>query len=355
MIYRRKKSAPGRVAIDLGAYHTRIFSETDGLILDEPSIGLLDMDHPQTGASALSRFGNVAREIFESAPSGKRLVSPLQSDSINNLGYCPKMLSYFINQAKHDGLLAKTPIIVLVTPPGIEARLTEQLRHACFTAGASRVHLADNSIATALGAGLQIEQPHASLLLDFGARDARLYAFANNETIATSLLACGGDLLDQKLADGIREHFGIHISNATATDTKHRVGSAMPANYSHRLRNSCQVQGLAIDENIDTHFSLSTETACTILQPALKQAAASINQAILDLPTYYQNQIKETGVLLTGGGAQLTQIDQLVMEACDLPVEIANRPLSTAARGGGRILESMHGSVEKTTPELSEA
>ncbi len=346
MLNNRKKNTPSRISIDLGGYHTRIFSETEGLLVDEPSVGLLDMDHQHAGTKAVSHYGIVAAEMYDAAPTGKRLIHPLQSDSVNNIGYCPKMLGYFLLQAKREMLIGKSPIMLLTTPGDITELQIDQLRHACFTAGASRVHLVDNGIATALGAGLQIDQPDPFLLIDFGARSARLYTYANNEIIAAAEVPCGGDLLNQKLAEGIREHYGIQISNTAAADAKHRIGSAMAANYSHRLRNTCQVQGRAIDKNFDTQFSLSTESACMILHPVMMQAATAINKAVMSLPSNYRDQLQDTGIILTGGGAQLTQIDQLVMEASDLPVEIANRPLSTTVRGGGKMLEAIHGPLE---------
>lgn len=350
MLKRRKALSPSRISIDPGGYHTRLFSETDGLILDEPSIGLLDMDHQHSGALAVNRYGIVAADRFESRPSGKRLISPLQSDCINNVGHCPRMLSYFLQQARQEGLISKSPIVLLALPSDITELQTDQLRHTCFTSGASRVHLVDNGIATALGAGLDIDRATPSLLIDFGARGARLYAYVDDEIVASANIPCGGDLLTEKLAEGIREHFGIHVTDITAQETKHRVGSAMLSTNSHRLRNSCQVQGLAINENFDTQFSLSTDNAFEILEPTLQLAANAIRTAIQALPLHFRDHLKDSGITLTGGGVQLAQIDQLVMEAADLPVEIANRPFSTAARGGGQMLERIHGTLEIPEP-----
>lgn len=351
MLKRRKAPSSSRISIDPGGYHIRLFSETDGLILDEPSIGLLDMDHQHSGALAVNRYGIVAADLFEDAPSGKRLISPLQSDCINNVGHWPRMMSYFLQNARHEGLISKSPIILLALPSDITELQTDQLRHACFTSGASRVHLVDNGIATAFGAGLTIDRSEPSLLIDFGARGARLYAYANDEIVASASIPCGGDLITEKLAAGIREHFGIHVSDITARETKHRVGSAMPVPDTHRLRNSCQVQGLAINENFDTQFSLSTDNACEILQSTMEKAASAIRTAVQALPLNFREHLKDTGIMLTGGGVNLDQLDQLVIEATDLPVEIANRPFSTAARGGGKMLERIHGSLE--VPEIA--
>ncbi len=348
MLKRRTTTLASRISIDTGGYHTRLFSETEGLILDEPSIGLLDMDHQHAGSRAVSRFGLVAADLFESAPSGKRLINPLQSDCNNNVGHCPKMLGYFLKQANQEGLIGKSPIVLLALPSDITELQTDQLKHACFTSGASRVHLVDNGIAIALGAGLPIHQPKLSLLIDFGARGARLYAYANDEIIASTSIPCGGDLLTATLTTGIREHFGIQVSDKTAQDTKHRIGSATAETQKHQLRNSCQVHGLAISEHFDMTFSLSMDEAHEILKPAMNEATRIISAAIQGISARFPGQLNDTCITLTGGGAQLAHIDQLVRKATNLPVEIAKRPLSTAARGGALMLERIHGSLKST-------
>lgn len=348
MLKRRTSPTPSRISIDLGGYHTRIFSEADGLILDEPSVGLLDMDHQHAGARAVSHYGIVAEELFADAPNGKRLIKPLQSDCINNVGHCPKMLSYFLQHAKRERLIGKAPIILLALPSDITELQTDQLRHACFTSGSSRVHLVDAGIATALGAGLPIEQPSPSLLLDLGARGARLCSYIDDQITSAVAIPCGGDLLNDKLAEGIREQFGVQVSQVIAQETKHRVGSAMPLSDQQRLRNSCQVQGLVINENFDSQFSLSTDEACDILRPTMQHAADVRQQACNRLP--HRDSLQEAGITLCGGGAQLAHIDQLVEQATGLTVEIAQRPFSTAARGGGIMLERIHGTLKTAEP-----
>ncbi len=346
MLKRRTSPNPSRISIDLGGYHTRIFSEADGLILDEPSVGLLDMDHQHAGARAVNHYGIVAEERFADAPAGKRLIRPLQADYTNNVGHCPRMLSYFLLHAKHERLIGKSPIILLALPSDITELQTDQLRHACFTSGSSRVHLVDADIAAALGAGLPIEQPTPSILLDLGARGARLCTYMNDEVTSAVNIPCGGDLLTDELTKGIREQFGVQVSPITAQEAKHQVGSAIQPTDQQRLRNSCQVQGLVIKENFDSQFSLTTDEAFDILKPTLQHAADMLQQAINRFPVAYRDALQQNGIFICGGGTQLAHIDQLVEQATGLSVEVASRPLSTTARGGGMMLERIHGALK---------
>lgn len=344
-----RKQVANRLSIDLGGFHTRIFHEEEGLILDEPSVGLLDMDNQHSGSRATTCFGEDALERA-SVLSSTRLIHPLQADSQNNLGYSAKMVRYFLSKLRRNQLIGKAPIVLLAIPQDITQQLSDDLRHACFTAGASRVHLVDNSIATAVGAGLPIEEPAPHLLMDIGARSARLYGFEHNEIAFARSIPLAGDKLDDVLVNGIRARYGLHISNSQAQKAKHQVGCAMTSSFDQQLRNSCQMRGLQIFENNHVNFTLTTEVACELLQPAMQHAAEVIRKAFAAMPYQFRDPQQDTAVVLCGGGSQFIQMDQLVMEASDRPVEIANRPLSAGARGGATMLARIHGIIETAEP-----
>jgi len=353
MFNRTTKTAPAKISLDLGAWSTRLYCKEHGLLLDEPSTGLLDLDHPQTGARAVTHYGQAAIERFNVDPSGKRLINPLQMDAVNNVGHSPRMLSFFIQKAIKRGLISKSPVILLTVPCDITENSVDQLRKACFSAGTSRVHLVDNGIATGLGAGLTIDRKPPLILIDFGARDSRLYTYSGNEIVASTSVKCGGDSLDQALVTGIRERFGIHISDAAAQDAKHRVGSAMPLSFDQETTISCQVNGLEISTNSHTRFRVSSDSAGVILRPLMQQLASVVAQSLEALPGAVKEVLSDDGIMLTGGGSLLPQMDQLIMEATDLPVAVANRPLTTTVRGGAIMLNRIHGTERKPSVSLT--
>jgi len=349
MLIRKKPKAPDKISVDPGAFRVRLHTASQGLILDEPATGLLDMEASEPGPPALLRFGQVAIDSFASDPDGKQLIRPLQSDCNNNVSYSPRMLGHFMRRAKAAGLITKSPAVLLALPENLTQLQRDQFQHACFTAGAATVHSVDGAIAAALGAGLDLESDTPSVLIDLGARSSRLFAFCANEVVAASTLFCGGDTLDEAIVAGTIEKFNTHVSDLEAQNCKHRVGCAVASSHGHRLRNSCQASGRSLESNQQVRFQLSTEAVQDMLQPKLDQLGTSIHTAVNTMPLWIQDAIEEVGITLTGGGALLPQIDQLVMESSNVPVEIANRPLSSAVRGGSVMLDRIHGKSGRLT------
>ena len=348
MLKRKKQKAPGKVSVDPGAFRVRFFTEDQGLILDEPATGLLDMDASDAGPRAAVRFGQAAIDAFNINPDGKQLMRPLQSDCINNIGYSPRMLNHLLRKAKASGLISKSPVVLLTLPENLTELQRDQLRHSCFTGGAARVHTVDGAIATALGAGVDPESKIPSVLIDLGARSARLFAYCENEVVAASTLYCGGDKLDDAIVAGVLQQFNIRITDLEAQNCKHRAGCAVTSTFGQTLRNACQATGNNIDNNEEIRFQISTDAMQAMINPELSQLATSIHTAVNTLPLWIQDAIEQKGITLTGGGAMLPQIDQLVMEASDVPVEIARRPLSSTVRGGTTMLTRIHGKTKHT-------
>lgn len=352
MLSRKKHKVPGKISVDPGAFRVRIHTDSQGLILDEPATALLDMDASDAGPKAATRFGQAAIDAFNTDPDGVQLLRPLQADSKNNIGYNPRMLNHFMRRARADGLMAKAPVVLLALPENLTEIQRDQLRHSCFTAGAARVHTVDGAIATALGAGIETESDTPSVIIDFGARSSRLFAYCENEVVAASTLYCGGDKLDDAIVAGTMKKFNIRINELEAQNCKHRVGCAMKTSYVKRLRNSCQATGYHLDTQEQTRFQFSTEDMQEMIDPALQQLRTTIHTAINTLPLWIQDVIEQKGITLTGGGALLPQIDRLVMEASDVPVELAHRPLSSAVRGGSTMLNRIQG---KSKPAVQSA
>ena len=349
MLTRKKQKAPGKVSIDPGAFRVRIHTDTQGLILNEPATGLLSMDASDAGPHAAVRFGQPAIDSYRKNPDGVQLMRPLQSDCKNNIGYSPRMLNHFIRKAKTTGLMAKSPTVLLAMPENLTELQRDQLRHSCFTAGAARVHTVDGAIASALGAGIEPESESPSVLIDLGARSSRMFVYRENEVVASSTLYCGGDKLDDAIVAGVMQKYSIRISELVAQNCKHRVGCAVAASYGQRLRNSCQATGYSLDNDEETRFQISTEDILEMIDSELERLATSIHTAINTLPLWIQDVAEQDGITLSGGGALLPQIDQFAMEASDVPVAVAHRPLSSAVRGGSAMLQRIHGSSKRST------
>lgn len=349
MFRKSDKPKTTHISIDLGGYHTRIYHETRGLILDEPSTGAIDTSHRVGGIEALGRFGHEALEAATKS-AAMRLVPVLHSDARNPLGYSAKMLRHYLSNLRSTNNIGKAPVILLTIPPGISQRLQDDLKHACFASGASRVHMVDNAISSAVGIGLTVEDAAPKMVLDIGSRAARLYAIQLNEIVSAYSLPFGGDKLDEELARGIRERYGLYVSDTQAQQAKHLVGTAISSSSSNQLRSSCQMHGLQITNNQKTNFTLTTEAACELLQPAIHQGARALTASVQALPYQFRDSQQNVPIILTGGGSLLPQMDQLVMEAGNRSVEVAQDPDTAAVRGGRILLAQIHGETASSQP-----
>ena len=331
MLKRRKKSPDSHIAIDPGAFRTRFYSCAEGLLLDQPSVGALDMDHPLGGSPSVSAFGDRASEILASGIDGYKEVQPVQSDMRNDLGLRIKMLGYFLDQAKRAGLTGRAPEISMVLPHHIDAKTSEYLQQTCYAAGAFNVDVQDAALAAFNSTGLDQSEP--CVMIDFGATASRLFAVANGEVVHHVELSCSGDAIDKIIIEGLVERFGLQVTGAGARHIKHSIAAATRKSFVQCTRSSCQVNSLSLKTNTLTEFRVSSDTASDLLQPAMDELTDSIRLAFAAIDSKIKDAAYETGIRLFGGGAMLSRMDQLVMSATDLPVEVVKRPLTFGARG----------------------
>ena len=348
MLKRRKKNPGSRIAIDPGAYRTRFYSATEGLLLDQPSIAALDMDHPLGGASSVSAFGEQAAEILMNGVDGYREVKPVQSDIRNDLGLRSKMLGYFLDHARRSGLTGEAPEISLLLPHHCDAKTSARLQQTCHAAGAVKVDVQDASLAAFYSTGL--DKSESCVMIDFGATASRLIAVANAEVVHCQSLIGGGDAIDKAIIAGLLARFELQITSEGARHIKHNIAAATRQSFVQCTRNSCQVNCLSVKTNTMREFRVSSDTISEILQPVLDELTHSIRLAFGAIDSTIKDAAYENGIRLYGGGAMLPRIDQLVMAATDLPVEVVKRPLTWSARGAASTMIDQQSSVELIDP-----
>lgn len=363
MFTRQKQNLSNRIAIDPGASRTRFYSPTGGLLLDQPSVAALDMDHPVGGASAVKAFGNQAIELLTQSAAQRgnlKRVHPVQADRHNDLGLSTKMLGYFLSNAKRDGLITRAPEVVVLAPHDGGQSVESALQRKCLEAGAGTVDV--QNTATALfnsavlktenlsGNGTRKAQPDRGIIIDFGATGSRLFAMSHGEVVYHQNLSCGGDELDRVIVAGLLERFGLQVSDETANEIKHTVGAATPQSLVQCSKNSHQVNCLSVKTNAMTSFRIGSDTVNEILQPTLASLNISIRLALSEIDSSIKDAAYESGIRLSGGGAMLKRMDQLVMSATDLPVEVVNRPLSCSVRGAASVW--IEAQTEPSTEEI---
>ena len=348
MLKRRKKSPVSRIAIDPGAFRTRFYSATEGLLLDQPSIAALDMDHQLGGSTSVSTFGDQAADILMSRVDGYREVQPVQSDMRNDLGLRLKMLGHFLDQARLTGLTGRAPEVSLLLPHHCDAKTSARLQQTCIAAGAAKVDVQNAALAAFNTTGLN--QSESCVMIDFGATSTRLIAIANGEVAYCQPLPFGGDAIDNAIITGMRERFGLQVTSESARHIKHSIAAATRQSFVQCTRNSCQVNCLSLKTNSLTEFRVRSETISELLQPVLDDLTNSIRLAFGAIDSKIKDAAYETGIRLYGGGAMLSRIDQLVMSATDLPVVVVKRPLTWSARGAASTMIDEQSAVELIDP-----
>ena len=331
MFSRKKTNAVHQFAIDPGAFHTRFCSATEGLLLDQPSIAALDMDHPIGGSKAIDSFGDRADELISSGIDGLRSIQPVQSDRHNELGLSAKMLSYFLTYARQSGLTGKYAEILLMQPHDCSAKASAELQAVCKQSGARKVRVLDAALAAFYATGLNQSKP--CIMIDFGATESRMFAIDKGDVVHFQSLPVGGDALDAAIATGLLECFSVQVSDDDAREIKHCVAAATPQSMVRCTRKSCQVNCLSVKTNTTKPFRVGSETINQILTPTLETLADSIKSVFDDIDKSLKDAAYETGIQICGGGALLPRMDQLVMSATNLPVEVVRRPLNSNVRG----------------------
>ncbi len=348
MFRRQKNNAARQIAVDLGAYRTRFYAPVEGLLLDQPSVALQDMDHPIGGIEALTHFGDQAELLAAQGLDGMRLIQPVQSDQHNDLGLSAAMLTHFLKQARQAGLISKSTEVILMLPNDTGDSTIQSLQHGCNTAGMASVAVQCAETAALHATDLNPADP--CILLDFGATSSRIFAVENDKVIYSRNLSCGGDTLDQTIASGMVERFSLYISNETARQIKHSVAAATPHSLVRCTSTSCKVNCLSVKTNSITTFRISSDTVNQILQPTLAALAESIKSAVAEIDSTVRDAANENGTRICGGGAMLPRMDQLVLTAADLPVQIVRRPQNSNVRGAAATLID----ADTETPDLAE-
>lgn len=331
MFSRPKKDVAKRFAIDLGAYRTRFYSANRGLLLDQPSVATLDMDHPTGGSKAVINFGDQAEAVHSQGLDGLRTIRPVQFDQRNDLGLSTKMLSYFLSHAVESGMTSSASDILLLTRHDCPEIQSLRWQKTCKDAGARNISTQDAALSAFYSTGLTDADP--CIMIDFGATGSRLFALADAKVVHYHSLSFGGDAIDNAIATGLLERFSLQVSADTAREVKHNVAAATPQSIVKCTRSSCQVDCLSVKTNTTTTFRVSSETINEILQPTLRTLSNEIKSAVSDIDSSLRDTAYETGIRITGGGALLPRIDQLVIAATGLPVEAVRRPLNGNVRG----------------------
>jgi rod shape-determining protein MreB len=323
------------LSIDLGTANTLIYARGKGIVLDEPSVVAIRQDRGPGGPRTIEAYGKAAKGMLGRTPQNIMAIRPMRDGVIADFNITEKMLQHFISSVHESQLLRPSPRVLICVPCGATQVERRAIRESATGAGARTVYLIDEPMAAAIGAGLPVEEPRGSMVLDIGGGTSEVAVLSLNGIVYSSSVRIGGDKFDEAIIAYVRRNYGILIGEATAERIKHEIGTGYPAKDLLEI----EVKGRNLSEGIPRSFSLNSNEILEALQEPLHGIIQAVKTALEQTPPELGADVAERGIVLTGGGSLLRDIDRLIMEETGLPVIMAEDPMTCVARGGGRVLE----------------
>ncbi|MBT8118815.1 MAG: rod shape-determining protein [Gammaproteobacteria bacterium] len=323
------------LSIDLGTANTLIYARGRGIVLNEPSVVAIRQDRGPGGPKTIEAFGKDAKGMLGRTPQNITAIRPMRDGVIADFNITEKMLQHFIRSVHESKVLRPSPRVLICVPCGATQVERRAIRESAAGAGARKVYLIDEPMAAAIGAGMPVDEPRGSMVLDIGGGTSEVAVISLNGIVYSASVRVGGDKFDEAITNYVRRNYGILIGEATAEKVKHEIGTAYPGKDLLEI----EVKGRNLSEGIPRSFSLNSNEILEALQEPLHGIVSAVKTALEQTPPELGADVAERGIVLTGGGSLLRDLDRLIMEETGLPVVMAEDPLTCVARGGGRVLE----------------
>lgn len=327
------------LSIDLGTANTLIYVRDKGIVLNEPSVVAVRIGRGP-GDKHIVEIGSEAKRMLGRTPERMEAIRPMKDGVIADFTITERMLEHFIKKVHQSRFYKPSPRVLICVPCGATEVERRAIKDSATGAGARRVYLIEEPMAAAVGAGIPVNEAKGSMVLDIGGGTSEVAVMSLDGIVYSASVRIGGDKFDDAIISYIRRNYGVLIGIATAERVKHEIGSAYPGKELQEL----EIKGRNLSEGVPRSFVINSNEILEALQEPLYGIVAAVRTALEATPPELGADIAERGIVLTGGGALLTDLDRLLMEETGLPVIIADDPLTCVARGGGRLLEIMDNS-----------
>lgn len=325
------------LSIDLGTANTLIYAINQGIVLDEPSVVAIRQERGPNGQKVVVAVGAEAKRMLGRTPGNIVAIRPLKDGVIADFHVTEKMLQHFIHKVHQNKFFRPSPRVLVCVPCGSTQVERRAIRESALGAGAREVYLIEEPMAAAIGAGMPVDQASGSMVVDIGGGTTEVAIISLSGVVYAASARVGGDRFDESIVNYVRRNYGTLIGEATAERIKQEIGTAFPGAQVREI----EVRGRNLSEGIPRTFTLNSNEILEALQEPLSGIISAVRLALEQIPPELAGDIAEKGIVLTGGGALLRDLDRLLMEETGLPVTVADDPLTCVARGGGRALEMM--------------
>ena len=318
------------MAIDLGTANTLVVLKSKGVVLNEPSVVAIINE---SGKKTVLAVGDEAKTMLGRTPGNIQAIRPLKDGVIADFIVTEEMIKHFIKKVHKKNAFAN-PRILICVPTGSTPVERKAIQDSALAAGARRVQLIEEPIAAAIGAGLPISEATGSMVVDIGGGTTEIAVMSLGGVVYSKSLRIAGDAMDHSIINFMRKKFNLMIGESTAEKIKKEIGTAVPTST-----NTFLMKGRDIRTGTPKEISLTEEDACEALSPILNQMLGGIKEALENTPPELSADLVDMGLVLTGGGALLKNIDKRFSKETGLPVHVADDPLSCVAVGTGKALD----------------
>ena len=335
------------LAIDLGTANTLIYAKGHGVVLNEPSVVAIQHVAGIRGKKNVIAVGREAKSMLGRVPYSIEAIRPMKDGVIADFTITEQMLQHFIRSIHAKSFLRPSPRIIICVPCGSTQVERRAIRESALAAGASEVYLIEEPMAAAIGAGLPVADACGSMVVDIGGGTTEVAIISLGGMVYKGSVRIGGDKFDEAIVNFIRRNYGMLIGDQTAENLKKQIGVAYPgAEYKEM-----EVTGRNLAQGIPQSFTVSTTEMLEALNEPLNGLVTAIKIALENTPPELSSDIADRGIVLTGGGALLKDLDKMISEETGIPVILADEPLTCVVRGCGMALERLEGLASIFTSE----
>ena len=324
------------LSIDLGTANTLIYMDGK-VVLNEPSVVALRTEKGASESTVIA-VGQEAKNMLGRTPGSIEAIRPMKDGVIADFSITEKMLQFFMKKVLKSSFFSPSPKVLICVPCGATQVERRAIKESAVGAGARDVYLIEEPMAAALGAGMPIEEASGTMILDIGGGTTEVAIISLNGIVYSDSLRCGGDVFDNAIIKFVRRVYGIIIGEATAEQIKEEVGSA----FKSKIVKKNEFRGRAVATGLPQSFEITNNEILEALSEPLGMIINCLRTALEQTPPELSSDIAQNGLVVTGGGALLEGVDKLIHNQTNLPVSIADDPLTCVARGGGIALEMIN-------------
>lgn len=320
-----------RIAIDLGTTNVLVYIPKKGIVINEPSVVAME-----TSNNKVMAIGQEAKEMLGRTPESIIAARPLKEGVIANYKITQAMLKFFINKLSGSIRLFKPDIMVAI-PAGVTSTERRAVIDACIAAGAKNAYVIKEPIAAALGAGVPIASSSGNMIIDIGGGTSEVAVISLGDIVASTSVRVGGNKMDEAIASYIRKKYNLVVGEQKAEEIKIKIGTVLPLKKELKM----EVSGCNAITGLPESIMISSNDIIVALKDPMNEIISAVKSVLQKTPPELASDVMDKGIIMTGGGTMIREIDKLFTKVTGVPCQIAEEPLLCVAKGTGIAVENL--------------